>query len=118
MNQPRIFEERKLVQIEGDRATIVFERAYEADDYSQLVPFVEWWGVATVTLNDGQRVAQVPCPFKINATSRAEAFANAEKSWRECEEGAVANIKRQMIGPKIVGATEMQAKQIAGRMLQ
>lgn len=113
---PRIFEERKLVLQRDDGAIqIIFERAYDADVYNQLMGFCEWWGIATITLTNGTTLQK---PFKILASTRAEAFANAEECWEECKEAAITEINSQLNAGRIVRAGEDQVRALTKGMLQ
>lgn len=96
----RIFEAIQLC--DADTGTLIQERRYTRDSgVPGSLPFiesVEWWGMMTVTVYgpNKQPVGQKPVPFKIDATSRTEAFQNIEASMHAAGEGAKQQVQQEL----------------------
>lgn len=95
----RIFEAVTLMDADTGR-TIVERRYTEGPVIAGGLPrvtSVEWWGVMGVTVHqNGRPVGQKPVPFRIDAATRAEAFANMERSMHEAGEGAKRQVEEEI----------------------
>lgn len=95
----RMYEAINLV--DADSGQQIQERRY--CEYSAVpgaaprIVSVEWWGLMGITVREnGVPVGQKPVPFKIDATNRAEAFANLESSMHAAAEGAKAQVDAEI----------------------
>lgn len=95
----RIFE--ALTLIDADAGVSIQERRFTEepviDGGLPRVVAVEWWGVMGVTVHqNGRPVGQKPVPFRIDAATRAEAFANLERCMHEASEGAKRQVAEEI----------------------
>jgi hypothetical protein len=86
--------------LDPESGTVITERRFTVEDFPGAAPrvtVIEWWGLMGVTVySNGCPIGQKPVPFRIDASSRTEAFANLQKSMDAASESAKQQVADEL----------------------